>query len=587
MAAIVVMTVITPLKFGSLVGIPETTALFPADLFSWLIITWPVTMFPLFSGVVLMLALIGFRPRPEKQFKAFVAAGLWMLLGLVGYIGAINAGTKDFVLMQIPHGLGIGAYAASVYLMLSNRPAFRKKFLFIMLGTAALVALMGWEQRLVSFEETRRFMEQQEIDTGIAMSRDMKARVYDSRIYATLSSCNNLAGFLLMMLPVLFWLCWKLGERIEPKSGGRAVFLVLGILLMLIPFGMTQSRAAFACAMGAVILLVLISPVNWKIRLGIVAVMLLGLVGGGIFIWKMGRGFHSLSARLDYQIATLEIFAKNPLFGTGWGDFFHDYMIIKNYPSAEAPHDPHSMLAGYLGQCGIFGGLVCLATLLYPLWEGWRKVRRSTERFFSNIDSWVLLGIIGGTMHSQVDTNMQVPAVMCYLVGLHVILLTDDDDKERAAPKINRYVLQGIFMVVALWLALAGAVNSYQMVQGEKAFAELSELASPQGKKPGEFYRVTPDQVNVALDKVVKLRPYSPFPWQVAGDFMFGRGLYDAAERYYLKALELSPQRASINHRLHRVYRMTHREADAEKYLQRARELFPRNEDYQQPWSPK
>ena len=586
-AAIVTLTVLLPLKFASLIGIPEATALFPEELFPWLIVLWPVSAFPVFSAAVLIIALIAFRPRPNKQFKAFVIAGLWLLLGLVGYIGAINAETYDFVAMEIPHGLGIGAYAASVYLLLSNRPEWRRKLLFIMFATAMLVALLGWEQRLAGFEDTRNFTIQQEQSTGLALSEALKARIFDDRIYSTFGSCNNLGGFLLMMLPLLFYPAWRAGGRIEPPWGGRIVFLSLGVLIMAAPFFMTASRAAFACLLATCVLFVLMLPVGKWVRWGIVGGAVFAVIAGTFYIALRGRGFSSMEARLDYQWSSLWIFLKNPFLGTGWGDFFHDYMIIKRFPGNEAPHDPHCMIAAYFSQCGILGGLVCLAVLFYPLWEGWRKIHRSAQSVFSNLDTWLLLGIAGVTMHSQLDTNMQVPAMMCYLAGFQIILLTDEKEPERTLGTKTRWFLQVGFVLAALWMALAGGWGSVKLVQGEKAFATLCDLASPMGKKPEEFYRVSPEQVNLALNKAVELRPYSPFPWQVAADFMFGRGLYDIAEIYYLKALELSPERASLNHRLHRLYRLTGNEAQAAKYLKRAQELFPNNEDYREPWSPK
>lgn len=585
-AAILILTVLLPLKFGSLVGIPETTSLFPDDLFSWLIVIWPASAFPVFSGAVLALALIAFRPKPEQQSAAFVTAGLWMLLGLAGYLGAVNAGTRDFVLMQIPHGLGVGAYAAAVYLMLANRPGWRRKLLWVMFGTAVLVALLGWEQRLAGFEDTRRFTELQEQATGLAIHSDLKARIFDNRVYSTFASCNNLGGFLLMMLPLLFYLAWQAGGRIDPPWGGRTVFLILGGLLVLVPFFMTKSRAAFACLVAVCVLYVVLSPVRKWVRWSMTGGALLTLAAGAAYIAWMGRGFASMAVRVDYQWSSLWIFLENPFFGTGWGDFFHDYMLIKNYPSNEAPHDPHCMIAGYFSQCGILGGLACLAVLLYPLWQGWRALPRSGSAFFSDLNTWLLLGIAGVTLHSQLDTNMQVPAVMCYLAGFQIILLTDETPVPRPPMKYRNW-LQAGFILAAVWMALAGGWCGIRQVRGEKAFAVLSDLATPAGKKPEEYYRITPEQVNAALRKTIELRPYSPFPWQVAADFMFARGQFDLAECYYLKALELSPQRASFSHRLHRVYRMTGQEAKAAEYLKRAREQFPANPDYKEPWSPR
>ncbi len=584
-AAVLTFTVLLPLKFGSLVGIPEATALFPEDFSSWLIILWPASAFPMFSGIVLALALAAFRPKPEQQFKAFITAGLWMVLGLAGYLGAINASTRDFVEIQIPHGLGIGAYAASIYLMLSNRPEWRRRLLYVMFVTALLVALLGWEQRLAGFEDTRRFTEQQELETGLAMHGDLKARIFDDRIYSTFASCNNLGGFFLLMLPLVFYFAWQAGKRIEPQWGGRIVFLTLGGLFMLAPFFMTKSRAAFACLIAICILYVLLSPVKKWVRWGIIGAAAVVVTAGAIYINLAGRGFMSMEVRVDYQWSSLQIFLQNPFLGTGWGDFFHDYMQIKSYQHNEAPHDPHCMIAGYFSQCGILGGLACLAVLLYPLWAGWRALSRSPQTFFADLNTWILLGIAGLTMHSQLDTNMQVPALMCYLAGFQIILLTDETPVPR--PLKYRHYVQAGFILAALWMALAGGWLGYRQVTGEKAFSVLSDLATPMGKKPEEYYRITPAQVNMALNKTIELRPYSPFPWQIAADFMFARGQFDVAEQYYLKALALSPLRASFHHRLHRVYRMTGQEAKAAEYLKNARELFPVNEDYKEPWSPK
>lgn len=584
-AAICILTVILPLKFGSLTGIPEASGLFPEDFYSWLIISWPVSLFPLFSGVVLLLALLAFRPRPERQKHAFITAGLWLLLGLAGYAGAVNAGTRDFVYLQIPHGLGIGAYAASVYLLLANRPEFRRKFLMIIIGTGILLGVLGWEQRYISFEDTRKFALKQAQETGIPIPEAMRARIWDNRIYTTFSAANNLAGYFLMTMPLLFWLAWQMGSRVDPPAGGRAIFLLLAGFLMVIPFFMTGSRAGIAAALATAGLFVLAFPVNRYLRFSALGGLIFMVIAGAVLVMFSSRGFWSMFARADYQWQSLKIFAANPIFGTGWGDFFHDYMLIKLYPSNEAPHDPHCMIAGYFSQCGLIGGLSCLAALFYPLVEGWRKIRRSAESFYRNIDTWIFLAVAAGVIHSQVETNMQVPALMCLLAALQIILLTEEKPTQEKR-LVNQPLWVILFVFAAAWHGAVGSWSSWKLVKGEKAFAALYDLATPQGKTPEQFAKTTPIQVNDALVQVTELRPYSPFPWQIAGDYMFGRKLYPQAEEYYRKALELSANRASVWHRLHRIYRMTGNEEKAAEYLQRSRELFPINEDYHQPWSP-
>lgn len=574
-------TVLLPLKFASLTGLPETSALFPSDAFSWVIITWPVTLFPICSGMVLLLTLLVFPPQINRQPTAFVAAGLWLLLGLVGYVGAINASVRDFVEMQLIHGFGIGAYAATVFLILSNRPEWRSKFLILLTATVLLVALLGWEQRLFSFEDTRRFVMEQQRVTGVALAGDFMARVMDNRIYSTFTSCNNLAGFLLLMMPLVFYYAWQLGKRIEPPTAGRVVFLAMALLAMAVPLYMTGSRAAFAVLFVLFGVLLLAFPVERRIRIFVASAIVLALLAGALVIQFAGRGFWSMFARLDYQRASLLIFAKNPLFGTGWGDFFHDYMLIKIFPGKEAPHDPHCMFMAYLAQCGIIGGISCFLALFWPLWAAWRRILRSTDKFYTKIEFWIFAGVAGCVIHSQVDTNMQVPAIMCYLAALQVTLLISKAEPEKQK---NRLALRIIFVIVAGWSGIFGVLDGYKLFRAEKSFAELQDLTSPQGKTAEEYYQTTPQQVKNSLEQTITLKPYSPFPWQTAGDFMFSRGIYDVAERYYLKMLELAPLRASAWHRMHRICRVTGREDAAAEYLQKAQQLFPNNPDYEESW---
>ncbi|NLK83886.1 MAG: hypothetical protein GX280_07380 [Lentisphaerae bacterium] len=577
---VAVFTVLLPLKLASIVGVPEVISLFPPEIFPWLIISWPVTLFPIVSGVLMILAISVFPLKIGQQFNAFMVSCLWLVLGLTGYLGAINASVKDFVYSQIAHGLGIGAYAITIYFILSNRPHLRRRFLILLASATLLVALLGWEQRLVGFEETRRFVMTQQQETGVAMAGDFMARVMDNRVYSTFASCNNLAGFLLMLMPLVFWYAWKLGSRIEPPYAGRVIFLLIAFLLVMMPFFMTGSRAALAVLFVTTALLLMLFPVDRRLRYAILAVSIISLTTGALAIHFAGRGFWSMFARLDYQRASIIIFAENPILGTGWGDFFHDYMVVKSYPSKEAPHDPHCMLLAYLAQCGIIGGAVCLAVLLWPLWKGWHQIRGYGGKFYDKEDFWIFAGITSGIIHSQVDTNMQVPAIMCYLAALQVSLMIKPCSCDSAKTGLPLKIL---FLLIAFGAGFASMQKGLHLLRAEKAFAELENLISPNNKGM-QHRQVTAQQINSALENCVALKPYSPFPWQMAGDFMFARGVYETAERYYRKALELSPRRASGWYRMHRICQVTNREEEAMVYLHKARALFPLNEDYKHPW---
>lgn len=384
-----------------------------------------------------------------------------------------------------------------------------------------------------------------------------------------------------MMMPLFFYYAWQLGNRIEPPKAGRVIFLAIAALSVAVPFGMTGSRAAFAVLLALCGILLLIFPSDRRVRIFAIATGTLALLIGALVIHFAGRGFWSMFARLDYQRASLLIVTENPVFGTGWGDFFHDYMVIKIFPGKEAPHDPHSMLMAYLAQCGIIGGITCFLALFWPLWTAWRRICNAAGKFYHQADFWIFAGILGGAIHSQVDSNMQVPAIMCYLAALQVTLLIDPTEPKQQK---SRLPLRIVFILVAVWSGTFGIISGYQLLNAEKAFSELQNLTSLQGKTAEEYFRTTPQQVNNALGKCVALKPYSPFSWQTAGDFMFSRGVYDVAERYYLKMTELAPLRAAAWHRLHRICRVTGREDVAKEYLRKAHRLFPNNPDYETAW---
>jgi len=69
---ILLFTFVLPLKLGGIVGVPEATGLFTNQLAAYLIITWPIFLFPLFSGVLLVLALIAF-PFKSISFAVIIS----------------------------------------------------------------------------------------------------------------------------------------------------------------------------------------------------------------------------------------------------------------------------------------------------------------------------------------------------------------------------------------------------------------------------------------------------------------------------------------------------------------------------------
>ena len=132
-------------------------------------------------------------------------------------------------------------------------------------------------------------------------------------------------------------------------------------------------------------------------------------------------------------------------------------------------------------------------------------------------------------------------------------------------------------------LLTAGAVSVYggfHLLRYDYAYSRLTDLCSYWGKSNKEYFSIPPEEVKRELENCVKLKPYSPFPWTQAANFMQSRGYLDAAEEYYTKARELSPQAAFVYYRLFLIQQAQGREAEAQQNLEIAIKLFPNNEEY-------
>ena len=51
------LTLLLPLKYGTLAVMPESSGHYPLAVWEWLLITWPAQSFGIVSGAVLLLAL--------------------------------------------------------------------------------------------------------------------------------------------------------------------------------------------------------------------------------------------------------------------------------------------------------------------------------------------------------------------------------------------------------------------------------------------------------------------------------------------------------------------------------------------------
>ena len=575
------LTFLLPLKFGSLAVLPEATSFYPGDLFSWLIINWPAHSFGIFSGVALFAALVVFAPgmRPLRTSGGATAL-LWSFgLVLVSLIGWINAATIDYAVGETIHLAGIGAYVLAVRLWLRNRPEERRWFCAALAAGACWLIYSGLSQYFVGFAETREFVEKQ-IAEGIPISHVMVAKINDDRVFATFVSCNVLAGYLLLLLPVTLYAVWRFAGHFEPVRLSRILLCGLvfsGLVAVLL---LTRSRAAFLAALLTAGAFAMTLPKRRIYRCIPVIVLALAIVGGAIYIHRAGRGFGSMAERVDYLRSSVKMIAEKPLAGHGWGGFFYRHMELKTTGTDESAHDPHNLVMAFASQTGVIGGAVALAAVLLPLfWLGRRIFRRGGEETpeegadgFARAVFW---GECAFLLHAHMDVDLQIPASMA-AAGAMLVAALPEASAQMAARGRRRWLL----VAAGMLLAAVAAMGNILWLRAEMAYDRLITLARPQSAQD-RLRPVSDAEVVKALREAVALRPGSPFPWEIAGDYFWSRRDGVMAEKCYREAARCTPDRASLYRRFFDLEMARGNRAAAAKHLRRMLELFPSNPKYQ------
>jgi cytochrome c-type biogenesis protein CcmH/NrfG len=363
---------------------------------------------------------------------------------------------------------------------------------------------------------------------------------------------------------------------VEPPKVARLVFIPIVAACLFFIFFATRARGAFLSLILTSGVFIVFFPVKKWLRWSIIILAPLVVIAGTVYIYKFGRGFDSMQVRVDYIWVSLKLLFKHPFIGTGWGDFFYDYMRIKVGLSKEAPHTPHNLFMAIGGQAGIFALLTSIVALFYPLWLGAKKVRLLiAEHKYMQEDVALLFGLTAFLFHAMLDIDLQVPGLIA-TAGAITLLIVMPVEKENEKSKVSQRI---IACFIASIIAIAAIVGGWHLTYSEYVFSKLTDTCRL-SKNPQEIAKITPEEVHDKLEATLKVRPYSPFPYSTAGAFCMATRRFDRAELYYKKALELAPDCAAYYFRLFSMQRLQGRDEEAKKNLKKALKLFPNNPKY-------
>ena len=560
-----ILLFLLPLKFGGLAVMTEAGGFYPDNFTDWIFITWHPHAAAYIGTVMLFFALLENHGKLALRQLIFVVS--WVILPVLAVLPGMIRGESVIALGEVSLLLGAGSFVAAAALMLHAHPERSWIFTGAIIAGGVAAAFYGWHQHLYSLDETRRFVQYQE-SIGIPVSEGMRLKLTDPRIYSTLASSNTFASFLMIILVPAIYGAVRWSKKVTPPKAAKITFIAFAILIFVPVLLLTRSRSIVVCPVLAGILAVFSLPevkLRWKVA-GLTAGILI-VIAGILLALRLGRGIESMGERADYW-RTSAILCKNyPLTGAGWGGFFRTHMTIKVSKVIESARDPHNVVAKYASQCGIPAGLIMLAVLLWPLVMLWK------HRFSPGLPGAVFWSGVIFTLHSFIDCDWQVPALIAIMGILYLCALTEVPECEpvwkiKTAP----------VMVLSALIAVAGVWSSYRYLAGDYALAMLQDRINPPSRETA--LKLAPYSVEILAEEAAAIRPGSAVIPMYLGDWYTTMGAYDHAEAQYFKALELDPVRPAAFARLARIELKRGNSSRAEELMMRAHRIYPLGREY-------
>lgn len=568
----VVLTAFTafllPLKFGGLSGLAEAPGAFPSNFWEWVFFSsYPTEFFTVLGGVLLVLTLLGGAARLPESREARLMLWLWgIILPLAVLPGFVHTAVPDYAYAALSHWLGIGAWCWATALLIADDPRRKKLFLGALMAGFLISVLAGWRLYFWGFAETRRYFSEQEALGAVKIDEQLRIKLEDTRVYATFTSCNSFAGFILLVGAAFVVAAGKFGERFEPRKVSKRLFAGAAALLTLGILPLTYSRGALLCALLAALGAFLCSRLPRATKFAALAAALAVGIGGAWYVHRAGRGFSSGVERVDYLRTAARLAAAYPFAGAGWDGFFREHMRIKLTKTDESAHDPHNLVASFASQSGVIPGLLALAVLALPLYSLFRRYRDFDLRRRA-----VVWGCAAAALHMLMELDYLVPAQLAAFWLLAFSVLTGDEAPSVSAAEPFRRRAPAL-VAAALTAAFALASGGF-VLYGDLAFARFVSLIRP---APGEKWTPPSDAAaEAALAQVRKSRQHLPFALEAFAEYRAQRGAPETAEKLLKESLALGGDRPGVYRKLAELARDRGDTAAQERYWLRARELFP------------
>jgi len=373
----------------------------PANIFEWLLNSWPVVAGYWLLGGFAILGLLLVPRGGRPPLVLLVPPLVWLAWQFVSAIHSVDAGLTGASLKHF--AACVTCFFIGGFVLPRARPEL---FLGGLLAGLLVVIIVGWEQHFGGLAGSRKYFFAYIYPQMKTVPPELLKKMSSDRIFSTLFYPNTLAGVLLLLLPASLATIGLQRERLT--AGARALLaglLGLGALGCLY-WSKSKGGWLLMLILGLVALLRMRFAQRTKTIL-VGAILVVGLAGFALrFAGYFQKGATSAVARGDYWRAAAQTALANPVFGTGPGTFAIPYKQIKK-PESEMTRMVHNDYLQQASDSGLVGGAAYLVFIAGTLWAGWRKLApRDNWLMFS-----VWLGLLGWSLQSLMEFGLYIPAV--------------------------------------------------------------------------------------------------------------------------------------------------------------------------------
>jgi len=377
----------------------------------------------------------------------------------------IHAGLDTFFLLL--------AYITFFYLLVNNVEDFRdvKLIIYGVVSIGSILSVYGLYQYLVGFKELGKYIAEQSLAFEIP-----------SRVFTIFISPNNLAGFLIMIVPLAFVII------MNTQKSWKKIAMLAALILMVDCILLTQSRGGWISF--GVVTGILVAGYAWmkkKDSLGniiwiavivtittILIVKLQGILSPTTPTYSalsLSKSTFSMEGRLLLWKGTLQIIKRYPIAGIGLGAFQSVYPMFQQ--GGLYSRYVHNLYLEVFAETGIFGFISLIVAFYLVIIKGIVLIKRKSP-IYSELGIALLAASSGFMVHNFIDFNWNMAvAGLMFWINVALIFCCDRlacekeglNTGEQITEIGKKYFVPSVFGTIAVVLLMLVAFSSAAWAQ--------------------------------------------------------------------------------------------------------------------------